>query len=255
MTCPHCSSPLSFIAIDTTDGQSQTVDECLNCGGHFLSPYLANFLSVETAKNVDSVLPKAKTVPSTRPVCPKCSQIMSSIKDDSVPDTVTVFTCPNNHGDFFPKGQLLNFKKAQQAKIYYHKLWGIPLKTVFSVIIPLVVVFTIVTATPTILKQLSTSQESRVKASDILTAPLITPISSSQVLISFSTKAPAITSIHFTEGNAEIVDKILLVSETPQTNHLLTIDGLTSGTLYKYIITLNINSKITTTNEYTFATP
>jgi uncharacterized protein YbaR (Trm112 family) len=251
MTCPHCNHPLSFIQVDTTDGQSQTVDECLNCGGHFLSPYLANFLSTETAKNIDSVLPKSKTVPANRPVCPKCGQSMAGIKDDAVPETVTVFTCPNNHGDFFPINQLLRFKKAQQAKIYYHKLWGIPLKSAFAIIIPLVIVFTAVTAIPTIIKQLGTSQESRVKAGDILTSPLITHISNTQVLISFSTKSPALASIRFTEG----LDKTFTISQTNQTNHLLSVDGLAPGTLYKYVITLNINGKLTTTPEYTFATP
>jgi Zn-finger nucleic acid-binding protein len=251
MTCPHCSSPLTFVTLDTTDGQTQTVDECLNCGGHFISPYLANFISVETAKNVDSVLPKSKIVPSTRPICPKCGQTMSSIKDDAVPGNVTVFTCPNNHGDFFPKGQLLNFKKAQQAKIYYHKLWGIPLKSAFAVLIPLIIIFTAITALPAIIKNLGSSQESRVKAGDILTAPLITPISNTQILISFSTKAPAKTSIRFVEG----LDQTFPVTQTAQTNHLLSVDNLTSGTLYKYVIILNINNKITTTDEYTFATP
>jgi Zn-finger nucleic acid-binding protein len=251
MTCPHCGSPLSFIAINTTDGQSQTIDECLNCGGHFLPAYTANFLSLETAKNVDSVLPKSKSVPATHPVCPQCGQSMSSIKDDSVPGNVTVFTCPNGHGDFFPINQLLSFKKAQQAKIYYHKLWGIPLKSAFAVIIPLVIVFTAVAALPTILKQAGTSQENRVKASDILTQPLITPISNTQVLISFSTKNPAKTSLRFTEG----LNQTFTVSASPQTTHLLNVDNLTSGTLYKYVIILDINGKITTTDEYTFATP
>lgn len=251
MTCPHCGSPLSFISIDTSDGQTQTVDECLNCGGHFLSPYMANFLTIETAKNVDSVLPKSNAVPSTHPVCPKCSQSMSSITDDSVPGTVTVFTCPNNHGDFFPKNQLINFKKAQQAKIYYHKLWGIPLKSAFAVIIPIVILFSAITVIPSLLKQLGTSQESRVKAGDILTSPLITPISNTQVLISFSTQNPVITQIRFTEG----LDKTFNISQTPQTNHMLNVDSLAPGTLYKYVIILNTKGKITTTLEYTFATP
>jgi hypothetical protein len=242
---------MTSISIETIDGQSQNVDECLNCGGHFLSPYIANFISVETAKNVDSVLPKSNTVPSTYPVCPKCGQTMTSIKDDAVPETVTVFTCPNNHGDFFPKNQLINFKKAQQAKIYFHKLWGIPLKSAFAVLIPLVIIFTAVVAIPTIVKQLGTSKESRVTAGDILTAPLITPISNTQVLISFSTKSPAKTQIRFTEG----LDKTFDISGTSQTNHLLNVDGLASGTLYKYVIMVNINGKLTTTPEYTFATP
>jgi len=176
---------------------------------------------------------------------------MSSIKDDSVPGNVTVFTCPNNHGDFFPIGQLLQFKKAQQAKIYYHKLWGIPLKSAFAVIIPLVIVFTAITALPTIIKQLGITQETRIKADDILTPPLITPISNTQVLISFSTKSPAKAQVRFTEG----LDQTFAISQTPQSNHLLNVEGLTSGTLYKYVITLNINEKLTTTDEYTFATP
>jgi hypothetical protein len=242
---------MSSIGIETTDGQSQTIDECLNCGGHFLAPYTANFLSVDTAKNVDSILPKSKTVPVASPTCPKCGQTMSSIKDISVPETVTVFTCPNGHGDFFPKNQLLSFKKAQQAKIYYHKLWGIPMKSAFAVIIPLLIVVTAVATIPTVIKQLGTSQENRVKASDILTSPLITPISGTQVLISFSTKNPAKTSIRFTEG----LNQTFPVSTSAQTTHLLNVDNLTSGTIYKYVIIVNINNKITTTDEYTFATP
>ena len=251
MTCPHCSNALSSITVDTIDGQSQTVEECLNCGGHFLPPYLINFLSIETAKNIDSVIPKSNTVPATAPICPKCGQTMPGIKDGTVPQTASIFTCPNNHGDFFPKNQLIRFKQAQQAKIYYHKLWGIPLKSAFAVIIPLVIVFTAITALPTIINQLGTSSESRVKAGDILTSPLITPVSGTQVLISFSTKSPAITTIRFVEG----LDRTIPVSQTPQTNHLTNVAGLSSGTLYKYVIILNVNGKTTTTPEYTFATP
>lgn len=251
MTCPHCSSPLSTISLDTVDGNHQSIDECLNCGGHFLAPYLANFITVETAKNVDSVLPKSKMVPAKNPVCSRCGQSMSSISDDSVPGNVTVFTCPNNHGDFFPKGQLLQFKKAQQAKIYYHKIWGIPLKSAFAVILPLLVVFTAITVLPAIIKEAGQSQESRIKASDILTPPLITPVSSTQVLISFSTKSSAIASVRFVEG----LDKTFFISQTPQTNHLLSVEGLSSGTLYKYVIILDIAGKTTTTPEYIFTTP
>lgn len=251
MTCPHCANPLSNITIETIDGQSQNIDECLNCGGHFLTPYLANFISVETAKNIDSVLPKSKTVPTTSPICLRCGQNMSSIKDDSIPQTVTVFSCPNNHGDFFPKDQLLNFKKAQQSKIYFHKLWGIPLKSAFAVLIPVFIIFTAIVTVPTIIKQLGTPQESRVKASEILTPPLITPISTTQVLISFSTKSLVKTSIRFTEG----LNQTFTVSQKPQTNHMLNVDSLNPGTLYKYTILLDINGKQTNTEEYTFATP
>ncbi len=251
MDCPHCHSPLSSLTVETSDGQSQLLNECLNCGGHFLPPYLTSFISADTAKNIDSVLPKATTVPTSPPTCPLCNQVMPGIKDDSVPGNVTVFTCPNNHGDFFPKGQLLQFKNAQQAKIHYHKLWGIPLKSAFAVILPVAIVFTAITALPAIIKQAGTSQELRTKASDILTPPLITPISGTQVLISFSTQNPVKSAIRFTEGS----NQTYIVSSVPQTNHLLNLEDLKPGTLYQYVIILEENNKKTTTDTYTFATP
>lgn len=251
MDCPHCHQPLSAIEVETTDGHSHSIDECLNCGGHFIDPYLANFFSLETIRNIDSILPKSHSVPVATPICPKCGQTMPGIKDDAVPQTVTVYTCPNNHGDFFPKNQLLLFKQAQQSKIYYHKLWGIPLKSAFSVLIPVLVIFSLATLLPSILQQMSTSQETRIKASEILTSPLITPVSPTQVLISFSTQKLVKTSIRFTEGQTETYS----VSDTAQSNHLISVDNLTPGTLYKYVIVIDLDGKIITTSEYTFSTP
>lgn len=251
MTCPLCQSDLSSIEIETLDGQTANIDECLNCGGHFLPPFLANFISQNTAKNIDSVLSKVTSVPTHSPTCPQCHQEMPSIKDDTVPNNVTVFKCPNNHGDFYPQGQLLQFKKAQDAKINYHKLWGIPLKSAFAVIIPLLIVFTAVTVIPNLINQMKYSQESRVKATDILTQPLITQISTSQILISFSTKNPAKTKITFTKGFTQTV----VVSSENDTNHILSVENLAPQTTYNYYITLDQNGKITTTNEYTFSTP
>ncbi len=251
MDCPQCHLPLSAIEIETSDGHTHSIEECLNCGGHFIDPYLANFLTIETARNIDSILPKTHAVSSATPICPKCGQNMPGIRDDSVPQTVTVFSCPNHHGDFFPKEQLYLFKEAQQSKIYYHKLWGIPLKSAFAVLLPILVIFSLATLLPSILEQVNTPQEARVKASEILTPPLITPISSTQILISFSTQKPAKTSIIFTLG----LDKTFTVSPELATTHLVSVEGLSPGTLYKYVITIDSSGKPMTTSEYTFSTP
>lgn len=251
MDCPHCHQPLSALEIETSDGHSHSIEECLSCGGHLLEPYLANFLTLETARNIDSILPKSHAIPTATPSCPKCGQIMPGIKDDSVPQTVTVYTCPNHHGDFFPKNQLFLFKEAQQSKIYFHKLWGIPLRSAFAVLIPVLVIFSLVTLLPSILQQVTTTQETRIKASEIMTPPLITPLSSTQILISFSTQRPAKTSLRFTEG----LSKTLIVSDTPQTNHLISLEDLSPGTLYKYVLVINLNGRPITTSEYTFSTP
>jgi sorbitol-specific phosphotransferase system component IIC len=251
MTCPLCHEPTFSIDINTTDGQITSIEECHNCGGHFLPPILVNFITTNTARNIDSIIPKATSIPIASPTCPHCHQNMSSIKDDSVPETVTVFSCPNNHGDFYPKNQLLLFKKAQDAKINYHKLWGIPLKSAFAVILPVLVIFTAITVIPNLIGQMQLNQENRVKAGEILTQPLITPISATEVLISFSTKNSVKTSITFTEGLGKTFD----VSTTSNTNHLVSISELTPQTTYKYYITIDNGIKKVSTSEYIFSTP
>ncbi|KKT39378.1 MAG: hypothetical protein UW35_C0006G0007 [Candidatus Collierbacteria bacterium GW2011_GWF2_44_15] len=251
MTCPHCGAEMHTIEIETIDGQPASVNECLNCGGHLLAPVLGNFISSNTAKNIDSIIPKATSVPTHSPICTHCQQTMSSIKDDSVPQTVTVFSCPNNHGDFYPKDQLIQFKKAQDAKINYHKLWGIPVKSAFAVLIPVVIIFTAITVIPNVLKSMRTSQETRVTASEILTSPLITPITSTEVLISFSTRQPSKTNIRFTQGSTSIYE----VSTKEDTSHLLSVPNLLPSTSYKYVIEIIVNDKTLTTDEYTFSTP
>jgi len=252
MTCPQCQQSLSHLDIQDTSGNQKIVEECLNCGGHFLENYLVDSISNETARNIDSVIPKDPHIQAANPVCHKCGQVMSSIRDgESVPQTVTVFQCPNNHGDFYPKGQLYLFKKAEQAKINYHKLWGIPLKTAFAVIVPVFILFSAVTILPKVINELNTSQENRVKASEILTPPLVTQISDSHVLISFSTHKKFTTSIKFVEGKKETI----IISETPDNNHLISVDNLNASTTYKYVLVLDPDGQNITTSEYTFSTP
>ena len=250
MTCPQCNDTLNLLTITTTDGKEKAIHECLDCGGHFLENYLVNFISTETAHNIDSVLPKKHNKVNESIKCIHCGQPMFAITDN-VPQTVTVYNCPNSHGDFFPKGQLLLFKKAQDAKINYHKLWGIPLKTAFAVIIPLFVLFTSVTVLPSLVKEINTSKETRIKASELTSTPLITPLSDTQVLISFSTVSKVTTQILLTSNKTETYT----VSETPDTNHILQISNLEPSTSYKYIIIIDPQGKNIQTGEYTFSTP
>lgn len=252
MTCPQCNSILNQLKVTTTDGKEKNLYECLDCGGHLLEGYLINFVSTETAHNVDSVIPKKHNPKNSEIKCPNCGQTMFTIQDDEgVPQAVTVYNCPNGHGDFFPKGDLLYFKKAQDAKINYHKLWGIPLKTAFAVIIPLFVIFTSVTVLPSLIKEINTTKENRVKASELVTNPLITPISDDTVLISFSTINKASTKIVFTAGQSQEI----IVSQDPDTNHLVKVDNLLPATTYKYKIVLDPNTRNISTNEFSFSTP
>ncbi len=250
MTCPQCNETLNLLTITTIDGKEKTVYECLDCGGHFIENFLVNFISTETAHNIDSVLPKKHNQINQSIKCLHCGQTMFSIKEN-IPQTVTVYNCPNSHGDFFPKGQLLLFKKAQDAKINYHKLWGIPLKTAFAVIIPLFILFTSVTVLPNLIQQIENTKETRIKASELTSTPLITPLSDTQVLISFSTTNQVVTKIIFTSGK----EGEYFVSESPDSNHILQLDNLSPSTKYTYRIIIDPLGRNIKVGEYTFSTP
>ena len=252
MTCPQCNSTLNLLKINTVDGSEKDLYECLDCGGHFLEGFLVNFISTETAHNIDSVLPKKHNPINSEVKCPQCGQRMFSLQDDEgVPHAVTVYNCPNSHGDFFPKGDLLYFKKAQDAKINYHKLWGIPLKTAFAVMIPLFIVFTSVTVLPSLIKEINISKENRIKASELTTNPLITPLSDNEVLVSFSTTNSVTTKIVFTKG----LNQELPVSTSPDKNHIIKVGNLLPATSYQYHIVIDPGHRNLQTNSFSFSTP
>ena len=55
--------------------------------------------------------------------------------EESLPQGISALKCEDGHGYFFPSGELSKFNRAQQAKIEYHTLWGIPLPNVKSILL------------------------------------------------------------------------------------------------------------------------
>lgn len=236
MVCPQCRQPLIEKEITTSDNQKALAYECFNCGGHFVPPLIANLIPQDTAQNLDSITAK-NTFPITpSTICPVCQATMVGITDNAVPRGVTVFTCPENHGNFFPLHQLFAFKRAQKSKLEYHQLWGIPIKSAFAILLPVLAIFTAITAIPFTLEQIRSSQESRVKAGEVISQPLVSPISPTQVVISFTSKAPATSrlklilpgGVQYFEGSAK-----------PQTTHIINLENLAPATPYQYQIILN----------------
>ena len=248
MICPECRQPLSEKEIITSDNQKALVYECFNCGGHFVPPLIANLIPQVTAQDLDSVTPKNTypVVPSV--VCSVCQATMVGITDSVVPKNVTVYTCPENHGNYFPLHQLFAFKRAQKTKLQYHQLWGIPIKSVFTVLLPVLAIFTAITAIPFTLNQLKSSQESRVKAVELVSNPLVSPISPNQVVISFTTRVASTSSLKLIlSGGVQIFPGAV----TPQTTHIINLDNLAPATPYQYEIIINDKSA----GLYNFTTP
>lgn len=248
MLCPACQQPLTESEVDTTDAQKALIYECYNCGGHFVPPLITNLLAEHTVKDLDAISPKNLFSVSSYPICPVCRSTMTSLHDDAVPQGVTVYVCPENHGHFFPLHQFISFKQAQKAKLEYHKLWGIPLQSAFAVLLPVIAIFTAVSVIPVAVNQLKVTQESRVKAGDIISKPLVTPISGNQVVISFTSNTQAITSLILTTPNGPVDYP---GTNSPALTHVFTVTDLIPGTPYSY--TIKVGNIITPT--YYFTTP
>ncbi len=248
MVCPQCHQSLNEKEVITSDNQKALVYECFNCGGHFVPPLIANLIPQVTAQNLDSITPKDTYQSSPTITCPICQETMSSITDNVVPNNVTVYACPENHGNFFPLHQLYAFKRAQKAKLEYHQLWGIPIKSVFSVLLPIIAIFTAISAIPFTVDQLKTSQENRVKAGELTSNPLISPISPNQVVISFTTKVASTSSLKLRlSGGVQIFPGAV----TPQTTHIINLENLQPGTPYQYELIVNDKS----VGVFSFTTP
>ncbi|MEK7064625.1 MAG: hypothetical protein AAB973_03410, partial [Patescibacteria group bacterium] len=148
MVCPQCRQSLAEKEVLTSDNQKALTYECFNCGGHFVPPLIANLIPQDTAQNLDSITPKNTFPPGSSSSCPVCHETMGAITDDVVPKNVTIYSCGQNHGNYFPLHQLFAFKRAQKAKLDYHQLWGIPIRSVFTVLLPIIAIFTAITAIP-----------------------------------------------------------------------------------------------------------
>lgn len=248
MFCPQCRQPLTEKETITSDKQKALVYECFNCGGHFIPPLIANLILQTTAQDLDSITPKNTYPTNPTTICPLCQETMIGITDNVVPKDVTVYACPENHGNYFPLHQLYAFKRAQKTKLEYHQLWGIPIKSIFTVLLPVIAIFTAITAIPLTLNQLKNTQESRVKAGELINNPLVSPISPNQVVISFTTKVASTSSLRLLlSGGVQIIPG----ATTPQTTHVINLDNLQPTTRYQY--ELIVNDK--TVGTFSFTTP
>lgn len=249
MTCPYCDSNLSDIEVGTKNDEPVLIHECYTCGGHWLPRLVANGITEDTAEETDSIITHKTITPPLEPRCPECKTRLSAIRSEAVPQSVIVWACPNGHGNFFPKGELYKFKKAQEAKITYHQLWGIPTKSVIAVLLPVLAVLAVTAGLPITLQQLQTNQETRSKASSTYTTPVIVNLSDTSRMISFSTSTPAQTSLTLYEDNQ--FKKTIPVSAEFVTTHKVNIDDLDFTHQYTYTLTITYQTGTEETSPQT----
>lgn len=133
------------------------------------------------------------------------------------------------------------------------RYWDTPTKAIVSTLLLSFTLLTTVSIIPLTLKQVKNNQEARIQADTIYTTPLVTPISSNQVVISFSTKVPVTSKLNLI---SPLKKEILSVSNDPQTSHAITLKNLKPQTNYTYSFSINpVNQSSITTNSHSFTTP
>ncbi len=130
MHCPRGDNLLIAQKPHHTDGLSLHYLSCPTCQGHWLSAFDANYISSLDLTGSGLKAPQGLTPFNTK--CPQCRKALVRATGDNVPPDVLAFRCPDNHGYFFPAGELKKFKEAQEINIAYHEKWHIPLASVAS---------------------------------------------------------------------------------------------------------------------------
>lgn len=242
MQCPLHDGELTSHTTQGENGLTVSYSTCPACRGYWTDSFAANFIKPNSIDATGTI-----TAVSTY-YCPVCTKPLTRTAGDNIPDSVFVFDCPSHHGYFFPTGQLAAFKKAQEAKISYHKLWHIPMPNVASILLAGLVLLILtggLAATFTALQQKQTTQS---QAQQILTGHAVYfATDHSAILITAMTSVEATVTIHIPALNNLTV---LMITDDHRM-HRLTIPTIQNG-LYMYYFTITANGKETQSDIFTF---
>lgn len=129
LNCPNCHTQLTRIQLDKIE-----VDHCNNCGGTLFDYNEINRISLSDAEKL-SLMKQTHDISGDTKVSPRDGSVLKRIEDESVPQYVTLLKSDTTQEVFAYPDDLVNFKKAQNAKLSYIKTWRIPLPALSSVIV------------------------------------------------------------------------------------------------------------------------
>ncbi len=228
MSCPNCHESMKEVVSD-----NQKILHCGNCGASFFEVNGINRTSSQVAfqlaedKVTDEVSAEAKK-------CPHDGLPLSPIANSqALPPGVTLLQCSSCRGVLAFPDDLVNFKKAQDAKVNFFHFWKIPLSSIASVMV--LSFFGIISLSVfTKMFFLDRGNFTATKADEIVKNILVTR-SSRYLFISFKSTVPVLTKIIFV-NRATGESQTLIVSSIPKTIHTLTTTELNLDNKYSYQI-------------------
>lgn len=243
MLCPECNRPLLPVTINS-DTLSMVLDYCAHCGSVWSDPGEVNFLELKDLSPLIRLLPD-KPIHMSLPqhVCPRDRHQLVHFQGESIPAHMDIFRCPKCTGIWFPHSTLFAFKKAQDAKLNYFKLWNIPLSSIYAILLPALLLIIIGGSLVATLSGVQKNTDVRIRAEQPISKPLILTPGNDEVLISFSTQKPAITKIKYWLRQDITTEE--WVSPGIKSTHTLQLHHLEEGKAYSFqIIIVNAGTPI-----------
>ncbi len=229
MKCPNCGNRLTEETYDR-----QEVLHCDRCGISFFEENGINRITLSSAQELATEISEPIVLGNEK-FCPKDKAKLQPYHAESVPEHVTLLGCPLCFGILAFPDDLVEFKKAQDAKINFYKVWRQPLSSISSV---LVVSLVLMVSISTLVGMTYFVGRSSVptNASDVVKNVLVTT-SGRYTLISFKTNG-AFKSELFLEEIGAGKGTLLQVSTTPKEIHTLTTTEINPKHTYRYEIIL-----------------
>lgn len=249
--CPSCQAILVPYFLKVSGKNEATISYCYSCGGFWCEHWTANNISYKEFQELAKDLPKYNEEPLLSGVgnCPFCSVRLQRLIGENIPANLNVYACPQCFGNWFPRGELLHFKSAQESKIDYLKKWSIPLKSIYQVLLPVLFLTMSVTMIYFTVQLTQKRVEQRTIASGYIRNVQEIISGENEVIIAFNSNLPLVSELVWEKN--KVLTKYI-ISWEPQTFHQLKITSLQKGETYKYQILLHIGGYIYETPVKTF---
>ncbi len=234
MSCPNCSQELKELTLD-----KQTILHCANCGGSFFAENGINRISIEASQQLERDK-KSDEVSGNVKACPRDQSVLSPLANqESIPQDITLLSCPKCRGVFAYADDLVRFKEAQSVKVNYFRLWNLPLPDLKAVLV-LTVLITVGYVAYSSFSPFLSGTARYSSASDLMKKIYFSQ-SAHYILVSFKTDIPLRSRIVIDDKTTNEVSGYT-ITDTPQTFHHLTITNLNPKDELYYQIILQSNN-------------
>ena len=241
MSCPNCGEKFKKVEFD-----NQFVLHCANCGCSFFEQNGINRITVKSARKL-AWDKKQSFVKGEQLACPLDNSMMILIQNDAIPADVTLLRCPSCYGLFAHPEDLLKFKRAQNIKIKFFKVWSKPIPSLQAVLVMGFVGFMILTISLSMVN-LNSKRLSTTSAHDQITN-VYAKQTTDFIFFSFHTDRKYRSSVRFVDKvSGQTV--VRQASENFNTLHTVTIKELSAqGDIYYQILLEDEHGDKLTTEE------